>query len=67
MINYLTMGSEGAIMNTCNCRSGEIGRHTILRGWRLNRCAGSSPAFGTIKDIAVDMVVIAISFDDLSG
>ena len=31
----------------CCRRSGEIGRHTILRGWRLNGCAGSSPAFGT--------------------
>ncbi len=25
----------------------ELGRHTILRGWRAKARAGSSPAFGT--------------------
>ena len=25
----------------------ESGRHTILRGWRSNECAGSNPASGT--------------------
>ena len=25
----------------------EYGRHTILRGWRSNECAGSNPASGT--------------------
>jgi len=28
----------------------ELGRHTILRGWRVKTRAGSSPAFGTTRN-----------------
>lgn len=35
------------------CRSGGIGRHTVLRGQGPKGRAGSSPAFGTLSDCQV--------------
>ncbi len=37
-------------LHKCRCGSGEIGRRTILRGWRLHWCTGSSPVFRTLLE-----------------
>jgi tetratricopeptide (TPR) repeat protein len=39
--------SPSSLTKKLPCGSGEIGRHTILRGWRSKGHAGSSPAFRT--------------------